>query len=286
MNAALLGCLTAVGWGGADFAARFSGRALGHFNALLGMLIAGSAGLMIYAYAVGMPLVWETSAAWLLMVTGVGIMVATLLLYQGLARGPIGVVAPIVGGYPALSLLIAFALGSRPTPQQWIAIAVVVCGVLAVARYAPSGDEPQHGDPAYKRKTIVISVASALAFAVIVLTGQAAARVYGDLQTTLFARLIGLLFLIPFFFLKRDVTFNLPIRWWPLLGLQAGLDSSAYVALFAAGNFANGEFAAVTASTFGAITVVLARLFLKESMSIAQWLGIIAIFSGVGVLSL
>ena len=286
MNAAILGLMTAVGWGGADFAARFSGRALGHISALLGMLFAGSIGLAVYAVSVDMPIVWDTSRAWMLAATGVGVMVGTLLLYQGLARGPISVVSPIVGSYPAISVLIAFALGSRPAPEEWLAIAVVMCGVITVARYAPTSNEPQHHDPAYNRKTIMISCAAAVTFAVVVLLGQAAAQVFGDLQTTLSGRIIGLLVLIAFIVSRRDVRVSLPVRWWPLIALQAGLDSCAYVTLFAAGNYPNGEFAAVTASTFGAITVVLARVFLKETISVQQWFGILAIFAGISALSL
>lgn len=38
MSPALWGMLTALGWGGADFIARFTGRAAGYQVALLGML--------------------------------------------------------------------------------------------------------------------------------------------------------------------------------------------------------------------------------------------------------
>ena len=39
------------------------------------------------------------------------------------------------------------------------------------------------------------------------------------------------------------------------------------------------------ASTFSAVTVVLARLILRESMSWLQWGGVVTILIGVGMLS-
>lgn len=284
MNAALLGGLTAICWGGADFIARFSGRALGHYSALLGVLVAGSIGLTIYALVIGMPVIWNLSDTWLLALSGITVMLATLLLYEALARGPVSVVAPIAGSYPAFSMLVAVAMGVRPEPQDWIAIAIVMAGVFTVARYA-GGSEPTHNDPAYNRRTILIALSAALVFSMVVLTGQESAIVFGELQTTLFGRIIGVAVLIPIIFFRKDASFNLPIRWWPLIALQAALDSTAYVSLFAAGHYPNSVYAAVTASTFGAVTVLLARVFLKENITLPQWAGVIAIFAGAAALS-
>ena len=42
MNAVLGGILAALAWGSADFIARFTGAAVGHVNALFGMLVASA----------------------------------------------------------------------------------------------------------------------------------------------------------------------------------------------------------------------------------------------------
>ena len=41
----------------------------------------------------------------------------------------------------------------------------------------------------------------------------------------------------------------------------------------------------VVASAFGAVTVVLARVFLREAMTWPQWAGIALVVGGVAVLS-
>ena len=61
MSPVLWGTLTALGWGSTDFAARFSSRALGHANSLLGMLLVGSVVLTLWVAFAGTPLVWTWS---------------------------------------------------------------------------------------------------------------------------------------------------------------------------------------------------------------------------------
>ena len=114
MTPALWGLLTALGWGGADFIARFTGRALGHGRALLGVLLVGSLVMPAVFWLSGAPFVAELSALWLLALAGLGVTLATLLLYWGLARGPISIVSPIVASFPALNLLFAVLIGIRP----------------------------------------------------------------------------------------------------------------------------------------------------------------------------
>jgi len=285
VNPALFGTLCAFGWGTADFAARFTGRALGYANALLGMLIVGSCGLSAWVWLSDAPLVWEWSHAWLLGVTGVGVMVATLLLYAGLARGPVTIVAPIVASYPALVVAFAVAWGSRPTLLQWGAMLLVLVGVIIVARCAGRFECAGHVDRAALRTTVLIALCSSIGFAVLIIAGQHAAPVYGELQVVWISRLVSLVSLFVYFWVRRQ-PIQLSRRWWPVLVAQGLLDAGGYLALFAGSHGAYPELAAVTASAFGAVTVVLARMFLREAMSTLQWFGILLLFAGVAVLSI
>ncbi len=52
-----------------------------------------------------------------------------------------------------------------------------------------------------------------------------------------------------------------------------------------AGQGDNAELAAVTASTFGVITVLLAWIILRERINGLQWLGIVLVFGGIVILS-
>lgn len=282
MNPALWGTLAACAWGTADFAARFTGRALGHASALLGVLLTGAVALSAWIAWRAPPLVWQWEGAWLLLIAGVSIMIATLLLYQGLARGPISVVAPIASSYPALVVALAVLRGARPAAIDWVAIAVVMAGVVIVARAAESFEEVRGRGAS--GTTVAIALGAAVGFAAAVSAGQEATPIYGELQTVWLSRLIALAALLPLFLLPA-YELMLPPRWWPLLAAQGLLDGGAYLMVVTAAHQPGAEIAAVTASGFGAVTVLLARVFLREPMGWRHWAGIAMIFAGVAVLS-
>ncbi len=284
MTPGLWGLLTALGWGGADFIARFTGRALGHQVALLGMLSVGAVVLSLIVWASDAPLVWPPGGWGLLIATGLGIMVATLLLYWGLARGPVTVVAPIVGSYPALNLVLALFLGVRPTALQWAAMAAVLSGVILVAAAARSFEDGELYTRRDLRNTVLIALASSFSFSVTVAAAQGATALYGELQTVWLARWISLAAIVALLALRRRAPV-IPVRWWPLLGLQGLLDGGAYLALLAGSEGPGSATAVVVASGFGAVTVLLARVFLREAMTWGQWTGIMLVVGGVAVLS-
>jgi len=291
VNAAIWGAICELSWGGADLVARFSGRALGPRSGLFAMLL-GSLVLSLWLWWQPGSRPWETGALWLLLVCGVATMIATLLLYAGLACGPVTVVAPIVGAYPALVVLFWVATGIRPDAIQWLAMAVTVAGVMIVARAGGRGADTSGpdslGDDTGTREHVLGSVRIALmaaaGFTVVFVSGQAAVPIFGELRTLWASRLISLASLALLFLLSRERP-RMPMRWWPLLALQGLLDTGGYMAVFT-GSYGEGRaLVAVTASSFGAVTVLLARIFLRERMNLLQWLGIVTIFAGVGVLA-
>ncbi|MDX1513723.1 MAG: DMT family transporter [Gammaproteobacteria bacterium] len=284
MSAALWGLATALGWGSADFIARFTGRAMGHETALLGMLAVGAVILPLVLWQAGLPLHWDPAGAPYLLLTGVGVMVATLLLYWGLARGPVTIVAPIVGSYPALNLMLAVVLGARPTFLEWTAMATVMAGVVTVAASARSFEASSGYSAKQLRGTVFIALASSFGFALTIAAAQTAEQYFGDLQTVCMARWISLLAIVLVFAFRRRRP-RVPVRWWPLVAIQGILDGGAYVALLLGSQGPASAIAVVVASSFGAVTVVLARLILREAMTWLQWGGIVLVVAGVATLS-
>jgi drug/metabolite transporter (DMT)-like permease len=284
MNPALWGLATALAWGSADFIARFTGRALGYQTALLGMLGASAVILSAIFWHSEVPFVRDPSGWWLILLTGVGIMTATLLLYWGLVRGPVTVVAPIAGSYPVLNVALAVVLGARPSALDWAAMVAVMLGVIVVARAARSFEDPARYTRQQLRFTIGLALGAALSFAVTIAIAQQASHLYGELQTVALSRWVALLACMLLFLVRRQAP-RVPLRWWPWIGLQGLLDGGAYVALLAGSQGPGAEIAVVVGSGFGAVTVLLARLVLREAMTWAQWAGIAAIVAGVAVLS-
>jgi len=284
VNPAFWGSLSALSLGGgADFTGRFTSRAIGVNSALFGILLVGSTILTVWVWLTDTPLIWDLSGLWLLLLNGFSTMLMTLLLYTALVRGPVSIVAPIVASHPVLVVIFWVSLGTRLSIIQWSAILATVVGVILVARSANrisnSGASAQYD----LRVTLLIAGACAVVYAVLVIAGQAAVPIYGELQTLWLARLIGLVSIISLFCFRNESP-QLPIRWWPILIMQGCLDAGGYLFLFLGSHGDGRTIAVVAASTFGAVTTLLARFILKEQMSVLQWSGIALVFGGVAVL--
>lgn len=280
MNAALWGLLSAFSFGIADFIARFTSRGLGPRRSLLGILIVSAAILTTYVVATGQFSLTNHEHLWLIALQGLALVTAMLLLYWGLARGPVNLVASLVATHPVLIVAWAFLLGARPSNWQWIGLAAALLGAVIVAW---SADSTSH-QPGELRKTILIALGTSVAYAAYVVLAQATVPIYGSLTTVWLGRLVALAALGPLLLLRREVPY-LPFRWWPLLVLQGSLDAGAMLFLLRGSGGSDSAIAAVVASGFGAVTVLLAWRFLKESLSGLQWLGVALVFGGAAVLA-
>ncbi len=284
MNSALLGLVAALSWGVHDFLARFPSRAAGPIPTVLAVTVSGlivlSAWLLIGGGAIR--IVWPE--LWLVAVTGIFFALATLSLFAALALGPISIVAPIAGSYPALAMILAVAQGLRPSATQWLAVIGVMAGVLIVSRSGGRFEESGELPPGKLRTVLGLAFLASLGFAVALTAGQAAVPIFGDVETVWLARLFGLA-AIGVLYLWRSPGAPLPMRWLPLLGLMGCLDVAALSTIIAAGNLPDPAFATVVSSAFGAVTVLLARAFLKEPITPAQLAGMILIFGGVAALA-
>lgn len=285
MGPATWGLMTAFGWGTADFIARFTGRAMGHVTALVGMLLISSLVMTGAALAMGIEFSWTWEGAELLLLAGFGVMAGTLLLYWGLSRGPVTIVAPIVGSYPAINLVISVALGVRPSAVQWALMLTVLLGVVVVSRASKSFEDGVEFTPQALRRTLLISLGAACGFAFGVLGLQEATPVYGEWQTVILSRWLSFAFAAVFLLFQVRGVPAVPLAWSPVLLVQGLLDGGAYLALVYGGDKIDGALTIVVASSFSAITVVLARFILREAMTWTQWSGIALIVGGVVALA-
>jgi drug/metabolite transporter (DMT)-like permease len=282
MISALFGLASALGLGAADFMGRFSSRALGAPLTYGAVLLVGAVGTSIWWLASGAVLVWSPLGCTIAVVHGVSVAVMCILLYLGLARGPIAVVAPIVATHPVLVLAVNVLMGVRPSAVQWAAMVTVVAGGILIARSAEA--EPDDATAGSARMTLLIACGACLAYAAIVLTAQAATPLIGALQTMWVGRWAGLVF-IALILLLQQGRLRIPSEWLPFVGLQSGLDSLGYFAFLAGANSAAPHITMVVASAFSVVTVLLARLIIHEPVSKMQWAAIGLIAAGTAVLS-
>ena len=284
MSSALLGLVAALSWGVTDFLAQFPSRTVGPISTVLAVTFAGVLFLSAWLVMSGdiiricWPLLWLPAAS------GIFLALATLSLFAALALGPISLVAPIAGTYPALSMIFAVAQGTRPSVMQWLAIAAVMTGAAIVSRSGTTYEDLGH-IPTGKLKTILaLAFCASLGSAVAQTSGQAAVPIFGEVTAVWLSRIFGLVTIGAIYLLKRPRA-ELPARWLPLLALIGGLDVAALGSIFAAGNLPDPAFAVVVSSGFSAVSVILARAILKEPIAPVQLLGMALVFGGVAGLA-
>ena len=249
-------------------------------------MLVGSLAVGLYIVASGEPLVWELSGLWLLFLNGAATMLATLLLFDALTRGPVSLASPVVSSYPAFAVPMTVVFGARPEPIHWVAMAATLGGVWLVARAVSrveGGDKPEYA-PAVLRRSVLTAIAAAFIFAIAILAADEAVERYGLPTTLLSARLVGALVLGAGFLVMRKVP-GMPLRAWPLILLLALMDALGYVFVYAGLAQENGEFAIVTSSAYSVVTILLARVFLREPVVPLQWLGVGIVIAGIGTLS-
>jgi drug/metabolite transporter (DMT)-like permease len=72
--------------------------------------------------------------------------------------------------------------------------------------------------------------------------------------------------------------------WWGLFAAGI-LDTGAFLATNAGMQMGLVSVVSVLASLYGAVTVLLAWIFLRERLEISQWFGIAMIFAGIVLVS-
>ena len=289
MNPALWGLASALAFGTNDLIFRISGREVGTGNAAFGAFIAGAIALGLWLWVTRTPLVWSLEGIVPLFAAGVGLAAATLVLVGSLSRGPVSVVAPIIHAYPVFVVVWALFLGIVPTPLQWGAMGAVMLGVWIVARTSHEAVEAEPAGKAGFPLTFLLAVLAAGSFAVVIMLAREAAVVYGEVQTLWFSRLIGLVTLIVYMLGQRAFgqrqSFRVPLRWWPPLAAIGILDSAGIVMLVIGVAGEGAALAAVASSAAAVVSVLLARIFLREPVPAKQWAGVVLVAIGVAMLA-
>src|SRR5216684_5937511 len=286
----LLGLLTALTWGGADFIARFATHRIGALRSMLYMQLIGFFLLTISLPVLGgwghladgsgwQPWAWGFLAGFFNAIAGLG-------FYRAFEIGKMSVVAPLSASYPALTLLLSWMTGER---LSMVRIAGIICTLAGVMIVAGGEKTPDQNDAEAMRRSgrgIGWAMFSAIGFAVLFwLLGIRVIPRVGAIQTVWMIRLTSTLFTAAVILISRKPA-RLPrgeVRWMALA--MGTLDTSAFVLSNLGMKMEQVAVITVLSSLYGAVTVGLAAIFLKEHVSRWQWAGIVTIFAGIFLIS-
>lgn len=277
---ALLGILSALSFGIGDFLARFSSKEVGFKNSLFWMLVVGAIFYLILFTFFGDSLKPNPIGLSNSFLSGILIMFGLLCLYRGLQMGPVSIVAAITASNPLIVFLIRYALGSEPTLLQWLSTLVVISGAILVSFSANSFQESLGLTKKQIKESVIISFMASITLALGLIFSQEATNTLEPLETVIYIRFFSLLGISSILlFTKSKIT--LTKKAIPILFFQGILETSGYFCLVSAYIFDKASIAVVISSGFGLVTIILARLILKEQISKLQSVGIFLTFLGV-----
>ena len=277
--AVFLGLAVAATYGAADFCGGLASKRAAAWSVALGAQYVGFAGIGLLLLIDGAPIapgrdLLLGAVASCAGVLGVG------LLYFGLARGPMGVVAPITAvGSAIVPVVWGLAQGERPGSAALAGVVVALCAVVLISHTAGGEDDPAR--PA--RATLIAAVGAGLAFGTffVVLSHAGDDSGFWPIFSGRMASTTVLLLVLTV--LRRPL---LPRGAAPVVVVLAGLFDVAANALFL---LATREgllsLVSVLASLYPATTVILARGVLHERLQRHQLVGLAAALGGVALIT-
>jgi drug/metabolite transporter (DMT)-like permease len=296
--AALLALAASVAYGSSDLAAGLAARrarpiAIAFWGHLAGTLVVAT---LAWSVAGGPPL----SGLVFGLLAGAVAAVGLVLFYGALARGSVSIVTPLAASGAVVPVAVGVARGEVPGTLGWMGLGLAVLGVLVLATAVGTqtaepnppcpGARPSCPDEGGVRSprippplaAILAAAAFGSAFVLIDLGGSGGMSplwVAAGLQTG------GLLGLLPIALAGPLVRLAVP-RAGLLVLLVAGLlAATGDVALAIA--FTQGDIAVVSvlASLDSAVSVLLARMILRERLSLRQAGAVLAVLTGAVLLA-
>ena len=195
-------------------------------------------------------------------------------------------VAPVSASYPVITVLLSLSTGERLTLARIVGIVLVVAGAIFVAREdvssARTSDRASADPEAREKAGLRWAVIAALTMGVMFwLLGTYIVPIVGALPTVWLFRLVSAVATLASIRAFRESA-ALPVADARIFVIgMAVLDSVAYCLNNRGMQLEQVSVVSVLASLYSAVTVAYAAIFLRERITRHQWLGIVAIFSGI-----
>ncbi len=271
----VLGLSAACSWGAGDFSGGAASRRGRVFGVVLASEIVGLSLLFVLALSFAEPLPVPRDLMWA-GVAGIAGTVGLAALYGAMASGHMAVAAPIsavlTAAVPvAAGVFIEGVAGGR----QFLGFGLALAAVWLVTR---TGD----GAP-LKLRDLGLPTLAGVGFGVflILIDRVSETALFWPLVSSRSASVAALVLVVA---LMRQKGLPAPVQL-PLAALAGVLDTLGNVFYVLSARLGRMDAAAVLSSMGPAITVLLARLFLKESVSRRQWLGVALALAAVALIS-
>lgn len=269
------GIASAAAWGAGDFSGGLATKHNSVFSVVILSQLFGGMLLAVLAVAFSSPL------------PGIGVMVlgglaglsgvaGLLALYSGLARGRMGVVAPVAAVVTVVfPVIIGIVVEGLPSPLQMAGFLVAVAAVWLLTRTGGTSD--------VQLRELGLPVAAGLAFGLFfILIDQVSDQ--GVLWPLVSARAASVCLLAAAAMLLRKGS-RPAFAHIPIILLAGTLDTAGNAFFALATRAGRLDISAVLASLYPGMTVLLAWLILKENLSRSQWTGVAAALAALAMIA-
>jgi len=255
--------VAAVAWGASDFCGGIGAKGTSSVGVVIVAHAAGFLGMLGLALAAGEAFPSQAALLWGV-ASGIGAAVGFSALYRALAVGQMGINAP-VAAITTNALAVFFGIWREGLPAL-LQVVGFLLSLVAIYLMTVSGERST------RPKGLGLAICAGVGFSVYLISSRQAARdaVYWPIVV---ARATSVVVLLSYALARRTIV--RPAR--ELLGylvLAGVLDAVGNVLFVHAVRHGRLDVATVLSSLYPGITVVLARLVLKERITKVQTVGI------------
>lgn len=271
------------GWGFADFFAKKTIDEMGDLATLFWSQLIGIFPLFLF-FILSNSKYPDNSQIPILVILGVVEALAYYLLYKGFAKGQVSILSPLFASYIGVVVLLSvFIFGEQIPFLRWIALGVIFLGIVATCINPGNIKESISKDI---KKGIPEILLALVIFSFWLISWSRYVESNGWLMI-LFVRIV---ITITIYVLSRINKVNLKVKkkkLWKFLFfigisdvlafsmLSYGYSTTSYVSIIS-----------VLSGAFSLPTIILARIFLKERLTLIQTVGCFIIIFGIVILSL
>ena len=260
----ILGLASALSWGAGDFSGGLATKRTSVFSVVAISQFVSF--LFLTVSAILIPEGSDTIRDWVIGgIAGVCGAAGLIALYTGLARGPMGVVAPVTGIVAAIvPILFGILNEGLPALSKGLGFLVAIMAVWLISQ--------SHLEKKIRLVDLRLPVFAGLGFGIFfILIDQVSSNTI--LWPLVAARGASIILVLMIGLLNRNI--DLPVfNQLPIIVLAGILDTGGNVFFALATRFGRLDISAVLASLYPAFTVLLAWVILKERLTIRQWLGV------------
>src|SRR5947208_16244436 len=274
MAAITLALGASLTWGLADFFGPLKGRSLGALRVLFYVQLSGLATIAVAVAVRG-----KGPADWAVLLAIPAAISGTLGLYayyRGVAVGAMSIVAPVAGISAVIPVVVGIVSGDRPSAWQFAGMASALVGVFLASR------EPGRGRSRLAAG-VGLALLAALGFGGYFPPMHAAGNADFWWASLIF-RLTSTSVILAAVAVRRPAL-GVPAVQIPFLALIGTCDMLGVLLFAAASTSGLVSITSVLASLYPIVTVLLARVVLKERVARSQELGVVLTLTGVALIS-